>query len=189
MQAKTREYYKSAIQAARSEMEEMLAKRAAIDKRLQQLKQTMDGLGALLEEVPDADSSVSETESDQSLSEGIGISDAIRVVLSEVRVPLSPSEIKTFLSKRGFKFHEYANPMAVVHNTLKRLALQEEVTTLEANGGQTLYTITPRDPVQKLGEYGKFPGSKQKNFEQRMAEGNNAIERSSAFKKGLLDKK
>ncbi|SRR6266849_6335968 len=170
MQAKTREYYKSAIEAAQSEMEEMLAKRTAIDKRLQQLKQTIDGLAALLEELPEAGSSVSKTESDQSLSEGIGISDAIRVVLSEAKIPLSPPEVKAFLAHQGFKFHEYANPMAVVHNTLKRLALQGELTTLEANGGQTLYTITPRDPAYKLGDGARFrsPGA-SRNLRNYMA--------------------
>jgi hypothetical protein len=142
-------------------MEEMLTKRAAIDKRLQQLKQTMDGLAALLEELPQVGFAPT-AESDQSLSEGVGVSEAIRFVLAEAKCPLSPPEVKAFLSSRGFKFHEYANPMAVVHNTLKRLAMQGELMALDANGGTTLYTVTPGDPAQMLAKGVKFrsPGAK-----------------------------
>jgi hypothetical protein len=109
-----------------------------IDKRLLQLKDTIDSLGFLLKSPPEG---MLDDADQERILEGVGISDAVRIVLKEAQIPLTPSELKTFLSSRHFDFSAYKNTMAVLHNTLKRLAMQGELVALTRNDGQVLYTF------------------------------------------------
>ena len=128
--------YKLALQAARSEMSDLLQERAAVDARLGRLKQTIEGLSALIQEptteLPERDGPFSEA----------GISAAIRVLLHTAKVPMSPVQIKTELWKRGFDLSEYANAMSVIHNTLKRLDRQGELMTVKDGAGQVVAYTT-----------------------------------------------
>jgi hypothetical protein len=121
--------YRKALDAARAEIQEILAQRTQLDERLNQLKKIVDALSALLEEVPSTESfvevlGVGITQLDR---RDVGISDAIRQILSYSQVPLSPTGVRNELTKRGFILAEYANPLAVIHNTLKRLLAQDEI--------------------------------------------------------------
>ena len=67
-----------------------------------------------------------------------GITDAIRQVLSKSKIPLSALEIKSGLENSGVDLSGYANPGAVIHNTLTRLEKQREVVRLQTAAGQTV---------------------------------------------------
>ncbi len=122
--------YKQAYQAAHAEMTDLLGKRTALDKRLGQVKNTMEALRALLD-VPGNRVPLDRFEADDGTIIPMGISNAIRQVLSEMTAPMSPSEIKAALLQRGFEMRGYANPLAVIYNTLKRLDRQGELTAIE----------------------------------------------------------
>jgi hypothetical protein len=130
--------YKAALEAARSEMQELLQDRALIDMRLGQLKDTIDALVALVKEKP------AELPSTEEVFGETGITAAIRVLLSHSRVPLAPMQIRTELMNRGFDLSDYANAMAVVHNTLKRLDKQGELMTVRDPSGQVIAYTTRR---------------------------------------------
>jgi hypothetical protein len=140
--------YENALTAASDEIQELLKKRSEIDARINQLKQTVDALAALL--TPKISEDVNPWRNAplsnlaglmyvpvQDISE-IGISDAIRQVIAESKIPLSPVEIKSALASRGVDLSGYANPGTVIHNTLNRLEKQGELMRVQNHAGQTV---------------------------------------------------
>jgi hypothetical protein len=67
-----------------------------------------------------------------------GITDAIRQVIAESKIPLSPVEIKAALANRGVDLSGYANPGTVIHNTLNRLEKQGELIRVQNPAGVTV---------------------------------------------------
>ena len=53
-------------------------------------------------------------------------------------IPISVPEIREQLINLGFNFAKYAQPLVPIHNTLKRLEEQGEVSPLKNEQGQTL---------------------------------------------------
>src|ERR1700730_3531939 len=136
--------YTAALKAAQSELREIITERARLDDRLNQLKKTIDALSALLKENPALANGFSNAYGILVGVEGLaapgagdmGISDAIRQLLIESKAPLTPPEIRNYLSDKGFDFSAYANPMAVIHNTLKRLNKQGEIAGIVGTAGE-----------------------------------------------------
>jgi hypothetical protein len=126
--------YENALVAAGNEIQELLKTRAEIDERINQLKRTMDALAALL--TPSTSKRAAEGPS-LDISDA-GISDAIRQLLNEARTPLTPTEIRDKLMVRGVGLANYVNPLAVIHNTLKRLERQGELFCLADPVSQTV---------------------------------------------------
>jgi hypothetical protein len=131
-------HYQKALDAANSEMEELLHQRADIDNRLSRLKETTKALSTLLEVYREQGSSAASNPSVGHL----GISDAIRHILSNRRAPMKPPEIQAQLINQGFEMGEYANSLAVIHNTLRRLGRQNEVIVVKDPAGQIAYAIS-----------------------------------------------
>jgi len=129
--------YKKAYEAARAETDTLMGQRAIIDARLAQLKGTMDALSALMDEPPGHDPSTWYGAAVSLLAE-VGISDAIRQILSESTTGLSAPEIKKALARGSFGLEQYSNPLAVIHNTLARLEKQGEITRYDLPSG-TVY--------------------------------------------------
>jgi hypothetical protein len=146
--------YQKALNAAHEEIQDILQQKFVLDDRLSQLKRTVDALSSLVEEFPPV------AQLYGAVAEGLpvgGISNAIRRILTESKSPMTPTQIKTALSARGFDMSEYANAAAVIHNTLKRLERQKELTVVQSPAGNIAYAIyrslTPLDadsgPKQK----------------------------------------
>ena len=131
------DHYQKALDAANAEMEELLLQRADIDKRLSRLKETTNALSTLLGVYREQD-----LPKGSKASVGhLGISDAIRQILSNRRAPMKPPEILAQLQNQGFDMEEYASPLAVIHNTLRRLGRQNEVIVVKNPAGQIGYAI------------------------------------------------
>ena len=140
--------YQKALKAAEVEIHEILQKRAALDVRLTQLKSAAEDLSALLQEVPKFDSGLWARIRDT--PEGVGITDAIRQILIESKIPLTPVQVKDALRQSGLDT-DYQNTMAVIHNTLKRLEKQGEVAPIRNAAGQTpAYTMRSK-PTKRFG--------------------------------------
>jgi hypothetical protein len=130
-------HYQKALDAANAEMEELLHQRADIDKRLSRLKETTNALSTLLGVYREQNSPKA-----SKVSVGhLGISDAIRQILSNRRAPMKPPEIHAQLQRQGFDMKDYASPLAVIHNTLRRLGRQNEVIVVKDPAGQIAYAI------------------------------------------------
>ena len=130
------ESYSKALEDARAEMAGTLRMRSRIDARLTQLKSTIEVLSALLEGPPKPDQ-------DDSLEilDSVGISEAIRQVLRETGDSLTPNQVKAKLTEANFDLSKYANPSAVIHNTLKRLEAQGEVVPVRDASNSIAYAI------------------------------------------------
>ena len=113
--------YEKALDTAHAEIANLSRQRAELDKRISQLKVTADALTALMDITPEPDEDM------HGEIEEPGISDAIRQVLRASPVPLTPSEIEIKLTEGGFDASMYANNGNVIHNTLKHLEQQGDV--------------------------------------------------------------
>jgi hypothetical protein len=128
--------YQKALDAARAEIQNVLTQRTRLDERLNQLKKIVDSISALLEQTPNAANYAEGIGFGEALA--MGISDAIRQILSESNVPMSPVGIRNALTKGGFSLAEYANPLSVIHNTLKRLLAQGEILAVRDRSQQVV---------------------------------------------------
>jgi len=139
--------YSKTLSSIEQETEDLLRARAQIDKRLTQLKTTADSLRDLLG-VGGLDVKIDK------LSSGLGVTGAIRKVLWASKIPLSSSQIKAGLENLGVDLSIYANPAAVIHNTVTRLERQNEVVRVVNSAGQTVaYTMNPGvELIQREGE-------------------------------------
>ncbi|MGO9084065.1 MAG: hypothetical protein ACLQBK_02475 [Candidatus Sulfotelmatobacter sp.] len=136
------ESYRSAIEAAKAETQTLLQQRATIDARLAQLKKTIESLSCLLEDTSEyellweaAGAGMLGAIADS------GITDAIRQLLSRFRGPLTPVQIRDRLAKEGFDINSYASGLTVIHNTLKRLERQGEITLVRSPDGIAAYAL------------------------------------------------
>ena len=118
--------YRKALHSARAEFEKLLKERAELDNRIIRLKQTITGLVGLCE---------SNSMARRSLNHVLPLpprfmrlTSAIRQLLAESTSPMRPPALRDGLIKRGFNVAQYANKLAVIHNTLSRLEKQGEVT-------------------------------------------------------------
>jgi hypothetical protein len=126
-----RDEYLKTLEAVEQETKNLLRDRSQIDQRLLQLKTTAESLRALLG-IEGLDVKI-----DGIVSE-LGITDAIREVLASSKMPMSAPVIKSELVNRGLDLSGYANPAAVIHNTLTRLEKQGEVARVQNPAGQTV---------------------------------------------------
>ncbi|HXZ40483.1 MAG TPA: hypothetical protein VEG68_07050 [Terriglobales bacterium] len=148
--------YQKALDAAHAEIQEILRQKATLDLRLTQLKKTIDALNALVQEAPTLeDNWISAV---AGMLGDVGISNAIRCVLLESPVPMTPVEIRDALEVHGVALGHYANPLSVIHNTLKRLTDQGDLQAIPDGFGQIrTYSLHPvvadkmrRDASQQL---------------------------------------
>jgi hypothetical protein len=144
--------FRKALETAKSEMSELMQKKSVIDQRMTKLKATIEILTGLVQEPPPAENPPIHVLLQHSkdidaaiAAEGLndlGITDAIRMVLTHSETPLTPTEIKTALVNAGVSLDKYVNAMSVIHNTLKRLDLQGELMTVKSPTGQTVAYTT-----------------------------------------------
>jgi hypothetical protein len=119
--------YRSALKAAREELELSRAERHALDSRIARLQHTVASLEALCDETP---------------SFGEGLTEACRTVLKAAGQPMTALDVKAQLGALGLAIGKYSNPLASVHTVLKRLAHSGEVTVVYGKGKPDAYQWT-----------------------------------------------
>jgi len=108
---------KTTLEAAQAELVKLIGERAAIDERLTKLQSDVLHLAALCGvEVEDP-------------VKQLGLTDAIRHVLSTNRRPLNIRQIQEALAASGFDTATYKNIAANIHTVLRRLVESKEVLT------------------------------------------------------------
>jgi|SRR5580704_416568 hypothetical protein len=133
----------NALEAAYKKVSDLLAERSRIDKELVGWKRVIDSLMAVSEGEDASDPSDVQVSAlgKPSGKTTIKFTDGVRMVLQQNQhreVPISVPEIKAQLINLGFDFSKYAQPLVPVHNCLKRLEEQREVSALKNEQGQTL---------------------------------------------------
>jgi hypothetical protein len=134
--------YKNAIEAAQAETQTLLQQRASIDARLAQLRRTIESLSSLVKDTPEYDPTCEASPAGTRIAIAeSGITDAIRQLLSRFRAPFTPVRLRDALAKEGFDISSYASVLTVIHNTLKRLEKQGEVTLVRSPDGIVAYAL------------------------------------------------
>lgn len=118
--------YRLALDAALREHEALLEKRARLDRRLDRLQETIGSLQRLCGLTPTI---------------ACGLTDACRAVLRRTDEPLAPLAVRERLDGMGFDLSRYANGLAAIHTTLKRLARAGEVKPVTGPTGEQAYAF------------------------------------------------
>jgi hypothetical protein len=122
--------YRAALDEALREYERLTADRAGLDARIGQLQQTIGMLTRLCGLSPTVP---------------MGLSDACRLVLRGARAPMTAIQVRERLEAIGMLDpSKYANPLAVIHTTLKRLEESGEAWATEFDeSNKTGYQLMP----------------------------------------------
>jgi hypothetical protein len=115
--------YRKVLRATRAEYDLLVQRRVELEKRILNLKQTIAGLMALCDEKGEKHRPA---KSASAFPSSIKLTSATRQVLAQSDYPLEPPELRDALVERGLTVTRYANPLAVIHNTLIRLRRQGE---------------------------------------------------------------
>jgi hypothetical protein len=134
-------HYKDSLEAAKTEMEALLAEEQEIQARISTIQTRLTALRKIA-------LSLGELLGEEWEQQTVGITDAIRKVMRRAKSPegsfiyIHPTTIRTRLQNDGFPLGDYKNPMAVIHTTMKRLEDQGEVEGAEGRNGRTIYKWT-----------------------------------------------
>jgi hypothetical protein len=109
----SRDEYRRALDAAVREYEKLIAKHAALEGRLAQLKHSIAALTKLCGYEPTVP---------------LGLTDACRLVLRNATEPLTALEVRDRLASIGVDLEKHGNPLASIHTVLKRLHDAGELT-------------------------------------------------------------
>jgi hypothetical protein len=115
--------YRTALDAARRELDELLAKRGELDTRIAQLRQIVGTLAPLCGEPADLD---------------LGLTDACRSVLRG-SVALRAPDIRDRVQALGVDLSRYSNGLGAVHTVLKRLVEAGEVNAYAGYDKRTFF--------------------------------------------------
>src|ERR1035437_5514839 len=132
---------KAELQRVREEKAELERALALRDQQIAALLQTMIAIAPLAGEEPPEAPAAAETETPP-----VGMTDAIRTILSKAREPLTAGEIRDRLEDTGFDMKSYSNPLATIHTVLRRLTESEKVDVHESSpaaAGGKKFSIVP----------------------------------------------
>lgn len=116
--------YVKALDAAVKEYEQVLAQQATLEARISQLRQSILHLTKLCGYEPTVP---------------FGLTEACRLVLQNAPAPLTAVGIRERLHHMGFDLDRYANPLAAIHTTLKRMAEAGEAEPSPDETSRTAY--------------------------------------------------
>jgi hypothetical protein len=143
--------YLKALENARKELAGLLKQRAELDDRIGRLGRSIEGLAALCDDT-DHSAELKNKPVDLKLSDGKGLSKAVRHILASSMIPIGPPAIRDALVEIGFEPKNYSNMLTAIHNTLLRLERQGEIertTTIFGRGWslkRKLYPPAPQKP-------------------------------------------
>ena len=126
--SEAKDEYRQALNAATKELETLSAERAALDRRIGQLLQTVGNLMRLCNLTPTVT---------------VGLTDGCRWVLRSAGSPLTAVEVRAQLAAMGIDLSRYENDLAAIHTTLKRLDEAGEVRFIPQPWGKPAYQWMP----------------------------------------------
>ena len=122
----TTESFEATLKECKEALLEAYRERNAIEQRIVSLKQVIDGLALLCE--PEAFEEVLVNGGNLPDGYGTSLTDAIRrIFLISSEPMLTPPEVRDALLKMGVNIAKYKQPLVPIHNSLKRLVVQEEL--------------------------------------------------------------
>jgi hypothetical protein len=116
--------FEQIIKESLQELEQRVAERAAIDKRIGQLTKALRGLAPMLPEVERGELYIALKMAKRT---GLGLTESIIYILRDSDAPLTVSEIREQMEDMGFDFADYSQPNATIQNTIRRLSESKRV--------------------------------------------------------------
>jgi hypothetical protein len=107
------------LEEVNSRLAEIEQERLELEQRRVILRTKVETLGPICVELEDEESKKLNTEWDD-LAEA-GIQECCYRILVDAKEPLSAAGIRSRLDEMGIDINRYANPLAVIHTSLKRL--------------------------------------------------------------------
>src|SRR5205085_1576216 len=108
--------YKTALEQAKADLAYAVQRRDHWNVEIGRLQQLVNGLAASVEK---KDEMVPVTTMEML---GVGITDLVHSVIRSSKVGMSASDVREALTTRGYDLSGYSNELALVHQTLKRMA-------------------------------------------------------------------
>lgn len=119
----TDETYTQALRKAKAQLIRAIQEREKLDLEIARLNQLVKALSAELEtDKPTRFDAMEET-----LASGVGFTDVIKSIVNRSEKPMTPKHVRDMVVMSGYDLSRYANPMAMIHQTLKRLAEQNRI--------------------------------------------------------------
>jgi hypothetical protein len=133
--------HEDALRTCQTELQELIAERERIERRIMALRQTLVGLMRLKNDVDDPRSpDESELSTTVVAIEAYGLTEACRNVIRLAKRPMTPTEIKQEIEALGVDFSHYvAKPLSAVHQVLGTLKKYNEIEVAETTPQGTRY--------------------------------------------------
>jgi hypothetical protein len=130
------ESFTNAIEDSKARLRELIIQRDQIDVHIEHAKNAIVALAYMLNDPSDTEREISAAED---ILGRRGLTEAIRRVLQESAVGMTPVEVRDTLANSGMNLLEYSNPLAAIHTVLKRLVKARDVKPATTNGNETVY--------------------------------------------------
>jgi len=116
----TSDTYQAALQKAKAELIGAIQERDRLNLEIARLQQLVDSLQTTL------DPSTKEAR----VAENVGFTELVLGLVNRSGVALTAGHIRQLFVLSGFDLKHYSNPLALIHQTLKRLAEQRKIRDL-----------------------------------------------------------
>jgi hypothetical protein len=128
--------YADALAHAKKELATLTAEKFSIDAKIARLQASIKALSAMTEEEISYGIAL-EAMNSSFLSEmgKLGITDAIRAVLRESKMSMTAPQIRDALKAGNYDISDYSNALTVIHNTIKRMEKQGEISEVTSPTG------------------------------------------------------
>lgn len=130
--------YRRALFEADQELARCLVQRQKIDHKVARLQSVIGQLQDLCAEL-DQKNFQRRVERVVKTDLKIGITELARVILKEMSLPMTASDLKEKMEARKLDVSRYSNPLAVIHTVLKRLVQSGEVKVVPRKQGKKAY--------------------------------------------------
>jgi multidrug resistance efflux pump len=117
----TEETYKEALERARLELANALAQRDSWNLKIVRMQGLVKALSTRVAERENAE------EYEVEANRYVNLMQAIEAIINQENGPMAPLQVREALTNHGYDLSSYANPMAMVHQTLRRLSEQGKI--------------------------------------------------------------
>jgi hypothetical protein len=124
--------YQEPLDAARREHQQLQDRRAVLRQELQQVEARLQGLEATIQ-------ALSQVTQFPPPPIDVALPELCETVLRNVKGALTAPQIRDYMLQMGYDISDYKNPMAVLHNTLRRMTQTSSVISYKNEEGQTVY--------------------------------------------------
>lgn len=130
--------YRKALSQAKQELAGYLTQRQEIDHHVSRLQ-------ALITQLQDACAEQDQKRFWNSIERVVkadlkgGITQTIRILLKEMSLPMTATDLKTGIEARKYDLARFKNPLAVIHTVLNRLVKSGEVKVIPQKYGKKAY--------------------------------------------------